>query len=83
MSGDSSRRQAQGGGDPFSDLPIPLQVKILGGIPILELRRLHKEKVGPHFLAAFERTLGEIALECQKAVLEADRSDNRDTDAYK
>jgi hypothetical protein len=83
MSGDSSRRQAPEGGDPFSDLPIPLQVKILGRIPILELRRLHNEKVSPHFSAAIKRTLGKIALECQKEVLEADRLGNRDTDAYK
>jgi hypothetical protein len=83
MSENSSRRQAQGGGVSFSDLPIPLQVHILERIPILELRWLHKEKVSPRFSAAIKRTLGEIALKCQEAVLEADRSGNKDTDAYK
>jgi hypothetical protein len=78
----TNKNEISGRGDLFG-LPIPLQVNILGRIPILELRRLHKEKVSPHFSAAIKRTLGEIALECQKAVLEADRSGDRDTDSYK
>ena len=83
MSGKSSSRQAPGGGVGFSDLPRPLQVNILQRIPILELRRLHKDKVSPRFSAAIKRTLLEIALKCQEAILEADRSGNKDTDAYR
>jgi hypothetical protein len=83
MSEKSSSRQAPGGGVSFSDLPVPLQIHILQRISILELRRLHKGKVSPCFSAAIKRTLGEIALKCQEAVLEADRTGNRDTDAYR
>jgi hypothetical protein len=83
MSGKSSSRQAPGGGVGFSDLPRSLQVNILQRIPILELRRLHKDKVSPRFSAAIKRTLGEIALKCQEAILEADRSGDKDTDAYR
>jgi hypothetical protein len=78
-----SSRQAPGGGVGFSDLPRPLQVNILQRIPILEFRRLHKDKDSPRFSAAIKRTLGEIALKCQEAILEADRSGNKDTDAYR
>src|SRR6478609_6333587 len=83
MSEDSSRKQAPGGGDPCSILPRPLIVNILSRIPILELRRLHKDKVSPRFSAAIKRTLGEIALKCQEAIPEADRSGSKDTDAYR
>lgn len=45
------------------------------------------EEVSPEFTAAIRRTLGEIALKSQKVVrgvvLDADKTGNRDTDAYK
>jgi hypothetical protein len=82
MSGVGKKKEAPGRGVLFG-LPLHLQVNILSRIPILELRRLHKGKVSPHFSAAIKRTLGEIALKCQEAVLDVDRSGNQDTDAYK
>jgi hypothetical protein len=82
MSGVGKKKEAPGRGVLF-DLPLHLQVNILSRIPILELRRLHKGKVSPRFSAAIKRTLGEITLKCQEAVLDADRSGNQDTDAYK
>jgi hypothetical protein len=83
MSKDNSKKQAPGGSDPCSILLVPLIVNILSRIPILELRRLHREKVSPHFSAAIKRTLGEIALKCQEAILEADMSGDKETVAYK
>jgi hypothetical protein len=68
---DNSRKRAPGGSDPCSILRVPLIVNILSRIPILELRRLHRGRVSPHFSAAIKRTLGEIALKCQEAILEA------------
>jgi hypothetical protein len=81
MSGVGKKKEAPGRGVLFG-LSLHLQVNILSRIPILELRRLHKGKVSPHFSAAIKRTLAEIALKCQE-VLDADRSGNQDTDAYK
>jgi hypothetical protein len=58
MSEDNSKKQAPGGGDRCSILPVPLIVNILSRIPILELRRLDRGKVSPHFSAAIKSTLG-------------------------
>jgi hypothetical protein len=83
ISEDNSKKQAPGGGDPCSSLPSTLIVNIINCIRILELRRLHRGKVSPHFPAAIKRTLGEIALKCQEAILKADRSGDKETVAYK
>jgi hypothetical protein len=83
MSEDNSKKQAQGGSDPCSILPVPMIVNILSRISILERRRLHRGKVSPHFSAAIKRTLGKIAPKCQEAILEADRSGDKGTIVYK
>jgi hypothetical protein len=83
MSKDNSKKQAPGGGNPCSTLPVPLIVNVLSRIPILKLRRLRRKKVSPYFSAAMKRTFGEIALKCQEAILEADRSGDKETVAYK
>jgi hypothetical protein len=74
MSGESRKKPAPGGGELLSSLPDHLRFQILGRIPILELRRLLKDKVSPDFLAAIRAVLKEIAMECLKAILDADRT---------
>jgi hypothetical protein len=84
MSENSSKKQAPlGRGDLLLSLPDPLQTKILGRVPILELRRLLKSDISPDFSAAIRTFLEEIILECLRAVPESKRTVNMDTAAFK
>jgi hypothetical protein len=83
MSGESRKKPAPGGGEFLLTLPSHLRFLILGRIPILELRRLLKGKVSPHFSAAIRAVFKEIFMECLKAILDADKTRNHDTHAFK
>jgi hypothetical protein len=53
MSGVGKKKEAPGRGVLFG-LPLHLQVNIMSRIPIIELRRLHKGKVSPHFFSCHQ-----------------------------
>jgi len=81
MSGEGEKKTDPGGGELPLDLPGPLLFEVFSRIPILELRRLHKQRISPKFDAAIKAVLGQIALDALSEVLDLDRKD-ADCEAY-
>jgi hypothetical protein len=69
----SAKRETPGGGELPVDLPGPLLFEVFSRIPILELRRLHEQRISPKFDAAIKAVLGQIALDALSEVLDLDR----------